>query len=131
MTEDRIWAAAAAVGTDAAANVSDKDIRETYRPVILFFTRMQTVAVGKKLKAAGYQPTKMWGRTCYVIPTPLYRTFEQAFAYADWCAEVLTAYGLDICYGVVREGEDVTDNAQQVFRSHFPHTVALIVKNER
>jgi len=83
MTEERIWAAAARVGVDAAAKVKDEDVRESYRPVILFFTKQQTVAVGKKLKAAGSRPTKMWGHTCYVIPTPLYRTFEEAFAYAD------------------------------------------------
>lgn len=129
MTDERIFEAAAKVGIDAAAKVSEE--KERFRPVILFFTTQRTVSIGKQLKASGHQPKNVGGRTCFVIKTPLYRTYEQAYAYADWCAEVLTAGGLDICSGVVWEGSSASVDASNLLYSLFHRCAVLFGKNER
>lgn len=129
MTHERIFEAATKVGIDAAEKVNEE--KQRFRPVILFFTTQRTLSTGKQLKALGLQPIKVGGRTCFVIKTPMYRTYEQAYAYADWCAEVLTAGGLDICSGVVWEGTSFSVNAYDLLSGRFHSCAVLFAKNEK
>jgi hypothetical protein len=126
-----IWADSSAAGVDAAGKVTDEDVLESYRPVMLFFTSRQTVAIGKKLKAEGIEPIKMWGHTCYSIPAPAYRTYEEAWAYTQACAAVLLGKELDICYGVIREGVWASGNAAGWFSMKFGRCVTLACNNEK
>ena len=129
MTHERIFEAATKVGIDAAEKVNEE--KQRFRPVILFFTTQRTLSTGKQLKALGLQPIKVGGRTCFVIKTPVYRTYEQAYAYADWCAEVLTAGGLDICSGVVWEGRSDCLDAHNLLSMQFHSCTVLFAKNEK
>jgi hypothetical protein len=128
VTDERIFGAAAKVGKDAAAKMNEE--KKRFRPVILFFTTQGTVSIGKQLKASGHQPTRVGGRTCFILKTPLYRTYEQAYVYADWCAEVLTAGGLDICSGVVWEGTSFSFEAYKLLNGLSHSSAVLFAKKE-
>lgn len=118
---ETLLSAAYTAAIDAANAVKPTDIQARYYPALMFYTSRTTLKFGRMLKEKGLESYSWRGKRCFdlasikfpwssqscgnpAMNTPIFRTYEQAWAYAKGFAHALP--DLDIGHAVVFRREE-------------------------